>query len=155
MIKLNIVAVGKLKEKFWKDAIAEYAKRISRYADLKIIEVAEVADEGVGSAESQCQAEAVGIIKNIKGNPVLMDIGGTMVTSEQLSSIITESATGGQSELTFIIGGSRGVSAEVRTLCKTRISFGRVTYPHQLMRVILAEQLYRSMTISVGASYHK
>ncbi len=155
MIKLNVVAVGKLKEKFWKEAIAEYAKRISRYADLKIIEVAEVADEGAGSAESQCQAEAVGIIKNIKGHPILMDIGGSMITSEQLSSIITESATGGQSELTFIIGGSRGVSAEVRALCKTRISFGRVTYPHQLMRVILTEQLYRAMTISVGASYHK
>ncbi|MFI3229501.1 MAG: 23S rRNA (pseudouridine(1915)-N(3))-methyltransferase RlmH [Bacillota bacterium] len=155
MIKLNIVAVGKLKEKFWKDAIAEYSKRISRYADIKIIEVAEVADEGASSAELQCQAEAAGIIKNIKGCAVLMDIGGTMVTSEQLSTLITDSATEGQSELTFIIGGSRGVSSQVRALCKNRISFGRVTYPHQLMRVILTEQLYRAMTISVGASYHK
>lgn len=155
MIKINVVAVGKLKEKFFKDAVAEYAKRISRYATLKIIEVPEVPDEGIGNASSQCNAEAVGIIKNIKGSAVLMDIGGTMVTSEQLSSIITDSATSGHSELTFIIGGSRGVSDEVRKHAKTRISFGRVTYPHQLMRVILCEQLYRAMTISAGASYHK
>ncbi len=155
MIKLNIIAVGKIKEKYWKEGIGEYAKRLSRYAELKIIEVAEVADEGVSNAEAQQKAESVGIIKNIKGKAVLMDIGGKMVTSEQLSEMIATTAIDGQSEISFIIGGSRGVSDTVRNMCSERISFGRVTYPHQLMRVILSEQLYRAMSITAGASYHK
>ena len=153
MIKLNIVAVGKLKEKFWSDAIKEYQKRISKYADLTVIECPEGVDEG-NSLRLQKQEEA-GILKKLKGYVVLLAIEGDMIKSEDLAELIERESTRGQSEFTFVIGGSRGVSDEVKKRANKLISFGRVTYPHQLMRVILSEQLYRATTIIHKTSYHK
>lgn len=153
MIKLNIVAVGKLKEKFWADAIKEYVKRISKYAELTITECPEGNDEG--NAERLQRQEEAGILKKLKGYVVLMAINGEMVSSEQLADLIERECTRGNSEFTFVIGGSRGVSAEVRKRANKLLSFGRVTYPHQLMRVILSEQLYRATTIINKTSYHK
>lgn len=153
MIKLNIVAVGKLKEKFWTDAIKEYSKRISKYAEFSVTECPEGTDEG--NAERLQKQEEAGILKKLKGYVVLMAIEGEMIKSEELASLIENESTRGVSEFTFIIGGSRGVSEEVKKRANKLISFGRVTYPHQLMRVILSEQLYRATTIINKTSYHK
>ena len=153
MIKLNIVAVGKLKEKFWVDAINEYVKRISKYATLSVIECPEGVDEG--NAERLQKQEESGILKKIKGYCVLLAIDGDLIKSEDLACLIERESTKGNSEFTFVIGGSRGVSDEVRKRADKLISFGRVTYPHQLMRVILSEQLYRATTIINKTNYHK
>ena len=153
MIKLNIIAVGKLKEKFWVDAIAEYKKRISKYAELNVIECPEGVDEG-NAQRLQAQEES-GILKKIKGYCVLLAIDGDTIKSEDLASMIEKESTKGNSEYSFIIGGSRGVSEGIRKRADKLISFGRVTYPHQLMRVILSEQLYRAMTIINKTNYHK
>ena len=153
MIKLNIVAVGKLKEKFWVDTINEYVKRTSKYATLTIIECPEGVDEG--NAERLQKQEESGILKKIKGYCVLLAIDGELIKSEDLASLIERESTKGNSEFTFVIGGSRGVSDAVRKRADKLISFGRVTYPHQLMRVILSEQLYRATTIINKTNYHK
>ena len=153
MIKLNIIAVGKLKEKFWADAIAEYRKRISRYAELNIIECPEGIDEG--NAEKLQKAEESGILKKLKGYVVLLAIDGEQLSSEGLATFIDKTSARGESEISFIIGGSRGVSNEIRKRADKAISFGKATYPHQLMRVILSEQLYRAMSIINNSSYHK
>lgn len=153
MIKLNVVAVGKLKEKFWVDAINEYVKRISKYATLTIIECPEGIDEG--NAERLQKQEESGILKKIKGYCVLLAIDGELIKSEDLATLIEKESSKGNSEFTFVIGGSRGVSDAVRQRANKLISFGRVTYPHQLMRVILSEQLYRATTIINKTNYHK
>lgn len=146
MIKINIVAVGTLKEKFWTEAVSEYVKRISRFANIKIIEVAE---------KRTIEEEGKEILKKINGYPVAMDIGGSAVSSEEFASFFNKKLLDGTSEFSLIIGGSEGLSEEVKRACATRISFGKVTYPHQLMRVILTEQVYRALTIMNNVTYHK
>lgn len=153
MINLRIVAVGKLKEKFWTDAVNEYKKRIGRYANLEIIECPEGRDEGV--AERLALQEEKAILEKAQGYVVLTAIDGEQMTSEGIAELINKEAVRGTSTLTFIIGGSRGVSEAVKKRADKKISFGRVTYPHQLMRVILSEQLYRAMSIINKTSYHK
>ncbi len=153
MITLRIVAVGKLKEKFWVDAVNEYKKRISKYADLEIIECAEGRDEGI--AERLAKQEERGILDKSEGYVVLTAIDGEQITSEGLAELIEKNSVNGVSTFTFVIGGSRGVSEAVKKRADKKISFGRVTYPHQLMRVILAEQLYRAMSIINKTAYHK
>lgn len=151
MIRLNILAVGRLKEKFWRDATEEYRKRIQKYGTLTITEVADLPD----GTDRQKEEEGKQILAKTKGYTVLLDLRGDAVTSEQLAGIISDKSVYGISEFTFIIGGSRGVSAEVAEKADKIISFGAITYPHQLMRVILAEQLYRALTIINKTGYHK
>lgn len=151
MIRLNILAVGKLKERFWREAAEEYRKRIQKYGTLTITEVADLPD----GTDRQKEEEGKQILAKAKGYTVLLDLRGEAVTSEALACIISDKSVYGISELTFIIGGSRGVSAEVIARADKTISFGSVTYPHQLMRVILAEQLYRALTIINKTGYHK
>lgn len=146
MIKLNVVAVGKLKEWFFTDAVNEYAKRISRFASLKITEIPE---------KKTVEEEGTEILKKTSGLTVLTDVKGEAVSSENLAEIIKNACTYGQSEITFIIGSSEGTSEEVKKGVDKRISFGAVTFPHQLMRVILCEQLYRALTIINNVTYHK
>lgn len=146
MIKLNVVAVGKLKERFFTDAVNEYAKRISRFASLKITEIPE---------KKTVEEEGTEILKKTSGLTVLTDVKGEAVSSENLAEIIKNACTYGQSEITFIIGSSEGTSEEVKKGVDKRISFGTVTFPHQLMRVILCEQLYRALTIINNVTYHK
>lgn len=146
MIKLNVVAVGKLKERFFTDAVNEYAKRISRFASLKITEIPE---------KKTVEEEGTEILKKTSGLTVLTDVKGEAVSSENLAEIIKNACTYGQSEITFIIGSSEGTSEEVKKGVGKRISFGAVTFPHQLMRVILCEQLYRALTIINNVTYHK
>lgn len=145
--KLRLITVGKLKERYFKEAVDEYAKRLGRFCDFEIIELRESPDEDV---KSECEA----IIKSIKGYCVLFDIGGEMLTSEQLSEK-TDKAYLSADTVSFIIGSSRGVDDRVREAADLRISFGRATFPHQLFRVMAAEQIYRAFTISEGVKYHK
>ena len=159
MIKINIIAVGKLKEKYLKDAVAEYTKRISAYAKVNIIEVNEYrCGDNPSPAEIQqvLQKEGEQIIAKIpKGSFVIpMCIEGKQRTSEEFSKEI-ENITLTNSEMTFVIGGSFGLSDEVKTLGKLKLSFSKMTFPHQLMRVILLEQIYRALSISNNSKYHK
>lgn len=146
MIKLNVIVVGKLKEKFFTEAVNEYVKRISRFAEVKIIELAE---------GKSLEAEGEEIIKKLVGTVVVTDVQGTLVSSEDIAKIIKNSALNGKSTISVVIGSSEGLCDKVKKLADHRISFGRVTYPHQLMRVILTEQLYRAMTILNNVTYHK
>lgn len=146
MIKLNVIVVGKLKEKFFTEAVNEYVKRISRFAEVKIIELAE---------GKSLEIEGEEIIKKLTGTVVVTDVQGTLVSSEDIAKIIKNSALNGKSTISVVIGSSEGLCDKVKKLADHRISFGRVTYPHQLMRVILTEQLYRAMTILNNVTYHK
>ncbi|MBQ9517854.1 MAG: 23S rRNA (pseudouridine(1915)-N(3))-methyltransferase RlmH [Eubacterium sp.] len=158
-MKINVVAVGKLKEKYLRDAVAEYEKRISAYAKINIIEVSEHrCGDNPSPAEIQkvLQKEGEQIIAKIpKGSFVIpMCIEGTQKTSEDFSKEI-ERISLTSSEITFVIGGSFGLSDEVKALGKMKLSFSKMTFPHQLMRVILLEQIYRALSISNNSKYHK
>jgi len=146
MIKINVVAVGTLKEKYWKDAVAEYAKRISRFASFKITEVPE---------KDTIDKEGKEILGKLSGYTVATAIEGKEISSPELASLFTKKMNEGTSEFTFVIGGSDGLSDEVKTNCNARLSFGKITLPHQLMRVVLTEQLYRALTIINNVTYHK
>ncbi len=159
MIKITIIAVGKLKEKYLRDAVSEYEKRISAYAKINIIEVSEHrCGDSPSPAEIRqvLQKEGEQIIAKIpKGSFVIpMCIEGTQKTSEDFSKEI-ERISLTSSEITFVIGGSFGLSDEVKALGKTKLSFSKMTFPHQLMRVILLEQIYRALSISNNSKYHK
>ena len=153
MIKINIIAVGKLKEKYWQEACKEYLKRMPRYFSMEITEVPDYTDRG--SEDSLTQLEAPAILSKIKGKLVLLDKEGEGISSEGLAEFIQEEANKGISELSFVIGGSRGVSSEVKSKASKIISFGKITFPHQLMRVVLLEQIYRAGTIMKRENYHK
>ena len=158
-MKITIVAVGKIKEKFFAQAIDEYKKRLSRYCNVEIVEVP---DEKAPESMSEKQEEKVKlvegerILKNIKeGFIVALAIEGKQLASEELAKLIEEKKTGGVSHITFIIGGSLGLSKEVLERADMLLSFSKMTFPHMLMRVILLEQIYRAHKISAGEPYHK
>ncbi len=148
MKKVTLLCVGRLKEKYLTAGIEEYVKRLSRFCSL---EIAELADE------SGCDAvrrESDAILKRLKGYTVLFGIDGRLVTSPELSRLM-ERAYLSAPEITFVIGGSEGVDARVKDVADEIVSFGRVTYPHQLMRLIACEQIYRAFNIAAGTPYHK
>ena len=157
-MNINIICVGKIKEKFYTAAIDEYLKRLSRFAKVT---VTEVADEKIPDRASEKEMEAV---KRREGEKILAKLGneyvialcieGKEMSSEEIAQKIADiSMTTG--DIAFIIGGSLGLSDEVKSRAKLRLSFGRVTLPHQLMRVVLAEQIYRAFKINNNESYHK
>lgn len=146
MIKLNLVCVGKLKEKYWTDAVEEYVKRISRFGELKIIELPE---------RRTLEEEGKDILSKAKGYVVATDVKGELIDSEGIAQTLQNALNAGKGEITVIIGSSEGLCDEVKSRADKRVSFGRVTFPHQLMRVIVAEQLYRALTILNGVTYHK
>ncbi|MBQ7793399.1 MAG: 23S rRNA (pseudouridine(1915)-N(3))-methyltransferase RlmH [Clostridia bacterium] len=156
---VSIVCVGKLKEKFFRDAIAEYEKRLSRFCKLKIIELADekIPDNASETEEKQIlEREGKRILSAIAdGTPIIaMCVEGTLISSEELSAKIDSLAmTAGRAA--FVIGGSLGLSDEVKSRAAAKISFGRITLPHQLMRIVLAEQIYRAFKISNNEAYHK
>lgn len=156
MIKINLICMGDIKEKYLKEAIAEYSKRISRFAELKVIEL----KENVAKTNNQqdifnaLKKDGDEIKKHIKGYPICLDIKGEMLTSENFSKKISK-LTLTNSEITFIIGASNGIDEEIKNLCKEKMSFSLMTFPHQLMRVIFLEQLYRAFTILNNIAYHK
>lgn len=160
MIKVNVIAVGKLKEKYLKDACAEYLKRLGAYSKTNVIEIAE---ERASDNPSQNEIEQVKIkegeriiAKIPKGSYVIpMCIEGIQMSSEDFSKKLEDISIKGFGEVTFIIGGSFGLSDEVKALGKLKLSFGKLTLPHQLMRVVLLEQIYRAFSISNNSKYHK
>lgn len=158
-MKITIACVGRIKEKYFTDAIAEYMKRLSRYAD---VEITEVPDEKAPESLSEARKEQ---IKNIEGQRLLkairksyvvaLAIDGKQTDSEGFADFISESALRGISHITFVIGGSLGLSSEVLKAADYKLSFSKMTFPHQLMRVILAEQIYRAFRIMKNEPYHK
>ena len=153
MLKLRVVAVGDVKESFYREAIAEYVKRLGKWAKTEIVEVAEASHVADPAKKRETEGEA--ILSKLKGKVVLTDVKGKKVTSEAIASLLDKSALEGDSELTFVIGGSNGVSPVVKSRADEVISFGDITLPHQLFRVVLLEQLYRAETIIHGSAYHK
>ncbi len=152
MINVKIVCVGNLKERFWKDAADEYLKRLTKFCKIKVIEIQE--QNKYQDVNKIIELEGKKIIENLEGENYLLDIYGKEYTSEEFASLI-EKETLKTSIITFVIGGSYGVSDDVKKKISNKISFGKVTYPHNLARIILLEQIYRSFMIESGARYHK
>lgn len=159
-MKITVICVGKLKEKYWKEAIEEYSKRLSKYCKLEIIELPdEKAPETMTKAEEKqvMQKEGQRILKAIKENALViaLAIEGKMLSSEQLAAQIEKDGVNGVSHIIFVIGGSLGLSEEVLQRADRALSFSAMTFPHQMMRVILLEQIYRAMKIIKKEPYHK
>ncbi len=159
-MKISILSVGKIKEPYLKDAIAEYTKRLNRYCKLEIIEVAdEKAPENASPAEKEAilEKEASRLQKHLKEDAytITLEIEGSQLSSEELAQKIDTLATHGKSHLQFVIGGSLGLAKSITSHTDYSLSFSRFTFPHQLMRVILLEQIYRSYKIISGEPYHK
>lgn len=152
-MKINIVAVGKIKEKFITDGIMEYTKRISGYSNINIIEVPE--ETSLLNVESKSEKEGNRLLEKSKGFLIGLDSKGLQLDSVELSKLIHSNMVNGVSEMTFIIGGSNGLSNAVRQKCNILLSFGKMTFPHQLFRLVLCEQIYRAFTIINNTPYHK
>lgn len=156
-MKYTIVAVGKLKERFWADACAEYLKRLQPYAKTAVVEVPDVDPAKAGGEQAALVREGTAVLKVIpeRAHIVLLAIDGVQRTSEGLSQRLDDLALSGVGEIVFVIGGSCGVSDDVRARANETLSFGKITLPHNLARVVLLEQLYRACKISRGEPYHK
>lgn len=159
-MKITIVSVGKLKEKYLKQGIQEYMKRLSAYAKVDIIEVAdEKAPENMSEAQMQevKRKEGGRILSHISDDTyvITLEINGKMISSEQLAAKMDELATYGKSKIAFVIGGSLGISEDVQKRSDMALSFSKMTFPHQVMRLILLEQVYRGFRINRGEPYHK
>jgi 23S rRNA (pseudouridine1915-N3)-methyltransferase len=159
-MKITVITVGKIKEKYLRDAVAEYVKRLSRYCKLEIIEVADekTPDQASETVEEQIRdKEGERILKYIRDDMyvITLEIGGKMVSSEELADKINMLGIRGQSSVAFVIGGSIGLGREVLKRSDYALSFSKMTFPHQLMRVILLEQVYRSYRIINREPYHK
>jgi len=155
-MNVYVVAVGKLKEQYWRDAIAEYQKRLSRYCRLEIVEVAESkntsrAAKDIAKARDE---EAARLLAAVRGKCVVLDMGGKEASSEDLGQLVKAAQDRGES-LTFVIGGSDGLGRAVLERADVSVRFGRITLPHQLCRVVLTEQIYRAFCIASGTPYHK
>ena len=159
-MKVTLITVGKIKEKYLKDAIAEYSKRLSKYCKLEILEVADekTPDCASPAVEEQIrQKEGERILKLVKDDAyvITLEIGGNLLDSVAFSQKIETLGIQGSSHITFIIGGSIGLGKEVLQRSNFALSFSKMTFPHQLMRVILLEQIYRGFKINEGSRNHK
>lgn len=145
MISVNIVCVGKLKEDFYRAAVAEYAKRLSRFCKFNVIELAE---------GKNLEEEGKNILKRLKGSVVALCVEGDKMSSESFAAYVRSLCDRGESA-TFVIGSSEGLAPSVKSAARVRLSFSDMTFPHQLMRVVLCEQVYRAFMINGGGEYHK
>lgn len=145
MMKIRFAVVGKIKESFYREAVAEYLKRLSRFAEVSVVEVAEC---------RTLEEEAVLLQKQIRGSAFVLAIEGQKLSSEVFAKKIKSYIDRGK-EITFVIGSSYGLAPAIKERADEKISFSDMTFPHQLMRVILAEQLYRAFMINTGSEYHK
>ncbi len=152
MIKINILCVGNLKDKFFIDASAEYLKRLSRFCQCNVKELKEYTN--LENIEQIKQAEGQEIMNNLKGYTVLLDVKGKEMSSEQFATLIKDISLT-SSEITFVIGGSYGVSEQVKQKVNFKLSVSPMTFPHRLFRVMLLEQIYRAFTILNNINYHK
>ena len=145
MQKIYFVVVGKIKESFYREAVAEYVKRLSRFAKVEIKEISEGAS---------LETEADDILRACKGYVVALAVEGEKLSSEKLAKKL-QTLTDAGTDITFVIGSSYGLSDRVKAVADYKLSFSDMTFPHQLMRVILAEQVYRAFMINAGSTYHK
>lgn len=160
MIRIDLISVGKLKEKYLKQGIEEYNKRLTSYAKVNLVELE---DEPTKEAMSEVEIkqvldrEAERIVKRLDpgSKVIVLAIEGDLLSSEDLADKIKTYATYGDSKLTFIIGGSLGLADAIKKKADVTLSFGRITLPHQLMRLVLMEQIYRAFRINEGHAYHK
>ena len=159
-MNISIICVGKVKESFYRDAIAEYSKRLSKYCKLKLVEVADEMTPD-NASDTLCDQikdkEGKRILANIKDNQyvIALAIEGKQLDSLALSEFIDDLGIKGKSDIAFVIGGSLGLHKDVLNRADYKLSFSPMTFPHQLMRVILLEQIYRSVKISHKEPYHK
>ena len=159
-MNVTVIAVGKLKEKYWQDAVKEYSKRLGKYCRFNIVEVRESLLRGNPSAadeEAVKIAEGQEILSKIKSSDyvITLEIKGKGLSSTELAKRIDDLAIMGKSSIVFVIGGSLGLSQEVSRRADFKLSFSSMTFPHQMMRVILLEQIYRSFKIIRNETYHK
>jgi 23S rRNA (pseudouridine1915-N3)-methyltransferase len=160
-MKIKILCVGKLKEKYWREAVAEYRKRIGRFCALEIVELAEEpldekSEKSAAQIERALAREGAAMLSKIKPSDALLPlcVEGEPLSSEAFAAFLTEAKrTGG--DLVFLIGSSRGLSESVKARGGLRLSLSAATLPHQLARVVLVEQIYRALKIGAGESYHK
>lgn len=159
-MNVNIIAVGKIKEKYLKDAIDEYKKRLSRFCKLTITEVP---DESMSTTPSEKEIDSIlkkegeKIASSIKNTDVLISlcVEGKQKTSEEFARFFSDECVKGANTFTFVIGGSVGLCDEIKNMSHTKLSFSKMTFPHQLMRVVLLEQIYRAFKINANENYHK
>lgn len=159
-MNITLITVGKIKEKYLRDAIDEYSKRLSRYCKLDIVELPDEKTPDNASEKEELQIkekEGKNILSKIKENSyvIAMDLKGKHITSEEFSSLIDNLGVEGNSNITFVIGGSLGLSQEVIKRANYKLCFSKMTFPHQLFRVMLLEQIYRGYRIIKGEPYHK
>ena len=159
-MKITVISVGKIKEKFFTDAINEYTKRLSKFCKLSEEMIQdERADENFSQTEIEQVKikEGIKILNKIKQNTFVfvLDLNGEQLSSEGLAQKINDLGIKGYSDLTFVIGGSNGLSDDVLKRADFKLSFSKMTFPHQLFKVILLEQIYRAFKINSGESYHK
>ena len=159
-MNISIICVGKLKEKYWRGAVSEYSKRLKRFCNLEIIELKETRlPDKAGAAEEEAVKESEGtdILKKIKDNMyvIALEVQGKKLSSEKLAEKMDRLALDGHSNIAFVIGGSLGLSKAVSSRADYSLSFSDMTFPHQMMRVILLEQIYRSFKINHNETYHK
>lgn len=161
MLRINIICIGKIKEKYFTDAIAEYGKRLGAFCKFSVVELAE---ERIKS--NTPNAAQIGEVLTAEGKRIMQKIGasdfvaalcieGKLLSSEELARTLADAAIAGRSTVDFIIGGSYGLSSEVKSRADLRLSMSRMTFPHQMARVILSEQIYRAFEITSGGKYHK
>ena len=156
MIKISIICIGKIKDAYIKEGISEFSKRLSKYVDLNIIELAEEDDnKGIENAVMKETDRIIDTInKRNQSYNILLDLKGKAKTSEEMARNI-EKLSLTNSEINFIIGGSNGVNDKLREIVDFRLNFSSFTFPHQLMRLILIEQIYRWISINKNIKYHK
>lgn len=159
MLSINIICIGKIKEKFFKEAINEYSKRLSKYCKLNILELPDekIPNKINCNIENEIKAkECNNIINHIKKDSyiICLDLNGKELTSEELSKNI-EKISIQYSQITFIIGGSLGINEKILNISNQNICFSKMTFPHQLIRIFLLEQLFRAFKISNNEPYHK
>ncbi len=160
MLTINVLCVGKIKEKFFREAILEYSKRLSKYCNLNIIEVEDnrIPDKLSSSTEKAIKdEEALKMINHLKKDTYLicLDLNGKEYDSVEFSEKISKLTSYGNSNITFVIGGTLGIGDEILKMAKEKISFSKMTFPHQLIRVFLLEQIYRGFKIMGGETYHR
>ena len=156
MQRVTVLCVGKLKEKFYLEAAAEYVKRLDRFAAVEIFEADEgdVRDTGEASVNAALKKEAEQILPRLQGYTVALDIDGRQMSSTEIASLIHREKMN-NSVFTFVVGGSHGLHRSVKDAARLRLSFGKITLPHTLCRVVLAEQVYRAFMINANSVYHK
>lgn len=152
-MKINIIAIGKIKEKYFQAAVNEYVKRASRFADVRVLELEDAPQSKTPMEQRRIESER--LLSKARGFIVAMDFRGKNMSSEALAQLIAQECIEGASEFSFLIGGSHGHTDELRAKANLVLSFGANTFPHQLFRVMLAEQVYRALSINAGTPYHK